>query len=236
MKTLKMAFGPDIWSHAILVLTFANCVIHDLEEGTTLSDLVNDYATTFQSKFKNICPSFTVISIFSCSDQDEVRRDPKTIIALPAGRNPSKNLVEGMKWDESIYMQVLKKCNPEAIPALLNVREPTIKILRQIAQFVKITGSATFAGAFVGIVGGVTGTFVGAGLGAFAGGVGMVPGAAAGADIGAGIGLALVGLGGGGLAAVATGVGAYLEEQEHEEEETKLEEFQEALQQVKLKK
>ena len=122
MKTLKMAFGPDIWSHAILVLTFANYVIHDLEEGTTLSCLVSDYATTFQSKLQNICPSFSVVSIFSCN-QDEVRRDPKIIIALPAGRNPSKNLVEGMKWDESIYMEVLKKCSPKAIPALLNVKK-----------------------------------------------------------------------------------------------------------------
>ena len=81
-----------------------------------------------------------------------------------------------------------------------------------------------------------TGTLIGGGLGALAGGVGIIPGAAVGADIGAGIGLALTGLGGGRLAAVATGVVAYLEEQEHEEEETKLEEFQEALQQEKLKK
>jgi energy-coupling factor transporter ATP-binding protein EcfA2 len=235
IKTLKMAFGHDIWRHAILVLTFANYVIHDLEEGTTLSGLVDDYATTFQSKLRNICPSFSVVSIFSC-DQDEVKRDPKTIIALPAGRNPSKNLVEGMKWDESIYMEVLKKCNPDVVPALLNVREPTPKIIRQIAQLFKITGSAAFAGAFVGTVGAITGTLAGAGLGALAGGVGIVPGAAVGADIGAGIGLSLAGGGAGGLAAVATGWGAYLEGQEREEEESKLEEFQEALQQEKLKK
>ena len=37
-----MVFGPNIWNHAILVLTFANCVIHDLEEGTILSGLVSD--------------------------------------------------------------------------------------------------------------------------------------------------------------------------------------------------
>ena len=62
-----------------------------------------------------------------------------------------------------------------------------------------------------------------------AGGAGMAPGAALGANVGAGI----AGLGGGGL---ATAVGSYLEEEEHEEEETKLKEFQEAIQQEKLKK
>ena len=59
IKMLKLAFGPDIWSHAILVLTFANHVILDLEEGTTLSSLVNDYATTFQSKLKKYAHLFS---------------------------------------------------------------------------------------------------------------------------------------------------------------------------------
>jgi hypothetical protein len=127
IKTLKVAFGPDIWSHAIFVLTFANMVIHDLEEGTTLDDLVRDYAAKFESILQSECPSFSVCSIFSC-DQEEVKRDSSTIIALPAGYKPKQQLVKGMNWDESIYMEVLKKCNPDAVPALLKVREPTPEI------------------------------------------------------------------------------------------------------------
>jgi energy-coupling factor transporter ATP-binding protein EcfA2 len=235
IETLKVAFGPDIWSHAILVLTFANCVINDLEEGMTLSGLVSNYATTFQSTLQNVCPSFSVVSIFSCN-QDEVKRDPKIIIALPAGRDPSKNLVEGMKWDESIYMEVLKKCDPEVIPALLKVREPTPMILRQIKHLIAITGSAAVVGTFAGTAGAFVGTLVGAGLGALVGGVGAVPGAALGADIGAGIGLVLAGVGTAGVAAVATGVAVYSDVQKHEEEEIKREELQKALQQEKIKK
>jgi hypothetical protein len=141
IKTLKVAFGSDIWSHAILVLTFANMVILDLEEGTTLNDLMSDYATKFAMVLRSECPSFSICSIFSC-DQEQVKRDPSMVIALPAGRNIKQQLVEGMKWDESIYTEVLKKCNPDAIPALLKVREPTseitilaMKIMKILAQF-----------------------------------------------------------------------------------------------------
>lgn len=128
IKTLKTAFGPDIWSHAILVLTFANYVIRDLDEGITLKDLVTDYAAKFQSVLQSQCPSFSVCSIFSC-DQEQTKRDPTTMITLLAGLNPDKELVEGVKWDESIYMEVLKKCSPDAIPALLKVREPTSNVI-----------------------------------------------------------------------------------------------------------
>lgn len=165
-----------------------------------------------------------------------MKRSPKTIIALPAGRNPGKNLVEGVKWDESIYMEVLKKCNPEAIPALLNVREPTPKLIRQIIQLVKITGTVAFIGTYAGTAGAVAGAFIGAGLGALAGGVGIVPGAALGADIGAGIGLTLAGVGAAGAAAVATGMAAFSGAQKDEEEQIKLEKLQEAIQKEKRKK
>jgi hypothetical protein len=149
IKTLKVAFGPDIWSHAILVLTFANWVILDLEEGTTLNDLVRAYAAKFESILQSECPSLSVCSIFSC-DHEEVKRDSSTMIALPAGRNPKQQLVEGMKWDESIYTEVLKKCNPDAIPALLKVREPTpeIAILAiKIGLYFKAGGQMIVGGA-----------------------------------------------------------------------------------------
>ena len=129
VKILKMAFGPNIWRHAVLVMTFANMVKGNLEEGATFSDLLQDYATKFESILQSKCPSMSVISILSCNPKEE-KRDPSTIIALPAGRNPSQELVKGMKWDESIYLETLKKCNPEAIPALLKVREPSPTIIR----------------------------------------------------------------------------------------------------------
>ena len=37
VKILKVAFGPDIWRHAVLVMTFANMVKGNLEEGQHLA-------------------------------------------------------------------------------------------------------------------------------------------------------------------------------------------------------
>ena len=160
IKTLKVAFGSDIWSHTILILTFSNMVIPYLEEGTTLNDLVRDYATKFELILQSECPSFSICSIFSC-DQEEVKRDPSTIIALPAGRSPKQYLVEGMNWDESIYIEVLKKCDPNAIPALLRVREPTSEIAMlalKIGHLAQVGGHVVLAGAKM-LVSGYTALF-----------------------------------------------------------------------------
>ena len=63
-------------------------------------------------------------------------------------------------------MEVLKKCSPKAIPALLNVRKPTPKLTRQITQLVKIPESATV---YAGDVGAGIGAIIGGGLGVLAG-------------------------------------------------------------------
>ena len=138
IKTLKVAFGPDIWGHAILVLTFANMVMNDLDDHEAdktqgLNDLVRDYATKFELILQSQCPSFSVCSIFSCQNDQETdhkipKRNPLMVIVLPAGRKHKRQLVKGMNWDESIFMEVLKKCSPDAIPALLKVREPTSEV------------------------------------------------------------------------------------------------------------
>jgi hypothetical protein len=118
---------------------------------------LQDYASKFELILRSKCPSFSVISILSCH-QDEESRDPSTVIALPAGRNPSEELVEGVKWDESIYTEALKKCNPEAIPALLKVREPSPRIIRIGMQIGGYLGQRNGGGLGLGVL---TGTVVG---------------------------------------------------------------------------
>jgi hypothetical protein len=208
-------------------MTFANMVKGNLEEGTTFSDLLQDYASKFESILQSKCPSFSVISILSYH-QDEERRDPSTVIALPAGRNPSEELVERVKWDESIYVEVLKKCNPEAIPALLKVREPSPKIIRIGMQ---IGGYLGQSGGGVGLgLGVLTGTVVGGMLG---GGVGLLTsgrrGIHPGLDIGGRIGYASVCGIGMLLETMASGVDV----KEYKEEQAKLEKIQHEIKQQK---
>ena len=237
IKNLTLVFGKGIWEHAILVFTFANLV--KMMPGKDIPQLVQAYAEKFQSVLQNVCPSFSVVSIFLC-DQDQPQRPPTTIIALPAGLDPAEKLVEGMRWDESIYLEVLKKCSPKAIPAFLKARGPTPWIIRKalaIGQYVGATGiTATFGGGAGAIAGTIVGGAIGGGIGLLAGGVGVGPGAVVGADIGATI--AILGIGGVGALAggMAGGMAAHSEIQEYETDQTKLEKVQEALQEEKVKK
>ena len=200
IRKLTMVFGTDIWKHTIVVFTFANMMKTFQQEESDMHDLVRRYADKFQSVLCSECPdpSFSLVSIFSC-DQDQVQRDPLTIIALPAGFNPDEELMKGMKWDESIYMEALKKCNPDAIPALLKVGKPSPKVIRLALKIGGHTGAiglqigTVIAGVGTGgvvgsVVGGAVGGTVGGAVGLLEGGVGAVPGAAVGADVGAQIG------------------------------------------------
>ena len=227
IKILKVAFGSDIWRHAILVLTFANMVKDNLEEGATFNDLVQDYAKKFESILQSKCESFSVISILSCH-QDKEKREPSTIIALPAGRDPNEELVEGMKWDENIYTEALKKCNPDAIPALLKVREPSPKIIRigmQIGGYLGQSNGGVGLGLGV-LTGTVVGGILGGGVGLLAGGKrGIRPGL----DIGGKIGYASVC----GLGMLLETMASGVDVEEYEEEQAELEKIQHEVKQRK---
>ena len=198
-----------------------------LEEGVTFSGLVQDYGTKFESILQRKCPSFSVISILSYH-QDTEKRDPSTITALPAGRNPNEELVEGMKWDESIYLEVLKKCNPDAIPALLKVREPSPKIIRigmQIGGYIGQRKGRVGLGLGV-LTGTVVGGILGRGMGLLAGGK---RGIHQGVDVGGKIGCASVC----GLGMLLENMASGVDVEEYEEEQAELEKIQREIKQRK---
>ena len=246
IRKLTRIFGTDIWKHTIVVFTFANMMKAFQQEESDMHDLVKSYADKFQSVLRSVCPdpSFSIVSIFSC-DQDQVQRDPHTIIVLPAGFNPDEELTKGMKWDENIYMEGLKKCNPEAIPALLKVGEPSPKVVRLA---LKIGGHIGAIGLLFGtwmvglgtgaVVGSVVGGAVGGAVGLLAGGAGAVPGAAVGADIGAqvggGIGT-LIGHFGGGVMGGAGFIKVGSAIDEYEAAQAELEKIREGMKQEKQK-
>ena len=228
IKKLTLVFGNDIWNHTILVFTFANVakLLH-----SDIPELARAYADKFQLVLQRECPSFSVVSVFSC-DQDQPQRPSTTIVALPAGRDPNEELVKGMKWDESIYLEALKKCNREAIPALLKVRSPTPRILRMakaIGQYISATGSAAAVGT---VAGAIIGGAIGGGVGLLAVGIGIGPGAASGAQFGASIAAASIG----GLSALDGGIEVHSEITKYEKEQADLEKIQDGLQEIHSKK
>ena len=195
IKKLTYAFGEDCWKQSILVFTFANMV-----KKAKHKMVIEKYSEKFQEILRSVCshsgPSFfsseqySIVPIFSC-DQGKITRSPYDIIALPAGEDPDEEIIDGMRWDESIYMEVLKKCNPEAIPALLKVKGPTPKLIRlgmEIGGFTAFSGAVGAVGGVAGAVaGGIVGGAIGAGIGLLFGGAGAVPAAVVGGKIGAGI-------------------------------------------------
>ena len=136
--TQVFRYGANIWKHVILVFTFANMVnIHHPQK--TIENLVDEYASKFQLVLQKVAPpfpivsanvdssflivsgpSFSVVSAFKFDQcPPRARRDAFTIVALPAGENRDEELVEGMKWDDIIYTEVLNKCNRDVAPSIL---------------------------------------------------------------------------------------------------------------------
>lgn len=228
IKKLTHAFGNDIWKHTILVFTSANVV--KMLPNKNIPELVGEYASKFQTALQCVCPFFSVVSIFFC-DRDQDKRDPSTVVALPAGLDCDEELIEGVKWDESIYLEVLKKCNPEAIPALLKVRGPTPRLIRQalvISGYIGITGLGGATGLAVGLGAGIA-TVAGIGLtaGMVTGGVDAVPAFILSLAGNIGLGATVVGLTGG---SAIGGVKAHSLVKEFENEQAELEKLQEGVQ------
>ena len=203
VKKLTYAFGKDCWKQAILVFTFANMV-----KRTKHKAVIGRYSEKFQEVLRGVCShyqssydlfrseEYSIVPIYSCN-QSEIKRSPNEIIALPAGEDSDEELIDGTRWDDSIYMEVLKKCNPEAIPALLKVKGPTPKLIRLGLELGGFTAVGAVGGVAGAVAGGIVGSAIGAGVGLFLGGAGVIPGAVLGGKIGAGIVGGTLAVGGG---------------------------------------
>ena len=166
IKKLTHVFGEDMWKHTILVLTFANAV-KELYPGHNIEDLVNDYAQKFQSVLGRVCPSLSVVSIFSC-DCRQTQRNPSTIVALPAGSNPDEKFVAHLPvgWEVSIFIKVLKKRNVSSIPTVLKANYPVM----HMPKFVRVPllfGGLAIGAAIPTAIGAGTCVYIGTAIGLF---------------------------------------------------------------------
>ena len=108
-----------------------------------------------------MAPLFSVVPAFQFDQcPPRTQRDAFTIVALPAGENRDEELVKGMKWDDSIYTEVLNKCNRDVAPSILQVNEYIPQLDRLFGEVVGFA-SATVC---TGIAGIGLGLFVGAAI------------------------------------------------------------------------
>ena len=150
MKKLTRIFGEEMWKHTILVLTFTN-VVKALYPDQNIEVLVDEYAQKFQSVIRRISLSFSVVSIYSC-DHGQTQSDPLTIVALPAGKSPDESFVDDLLvgWDETIFLEVLKKSDNHSMPVILKSGRPEmpriVRHLTLLGGFVVGTGVMTTVG------------------------------------------------------------------------------------------
>ena len=148
LRKLTLVFGQEVWRHAVLVLTFTNAV-KGLYPEQSIKDLVEEYAKKFQSVLHFTFKSdISVVSVFSC-DRTQTQREADTIIAVPAGYSPDKRLIKKLRqgWDEMIFGEVLKKCNPDVVPVLFKTKHPFHpRIIQMLLNVCKFTvGTILFA-------------------------------------------------------------------------------------------
>ena len=174
---LTKAFGEDLWKRAILVLTFAN-VIMSLSPQQSMKELIDSYAQAFQEVLHST--NLTNFNVKGSLTPDKSNRDPTNIAALPAGKCRDEVIIKGARWDDHIYLEVLKKCSFNAIPALLCLKGIQVDKLQAIIASIGGVGVSA-------VIGGGAGAGIGALVGGLAGfGVGAIPGAIIGGGIGVG--------------------------------------------------
>ena len=169
---LTKAFGESLWKKAILVLTFAN--VANSISSQPMSELVRIYAEAFQEMMHSAkLTSFTVEP--SLTPDKAHDRDATTIAALPAGKCRDEVIIEGARWDDNIYLEALKKCEYEAIPALLCLKGISLNKLHTALASLGGLGTSAVVGAGIGAL-----------IEAAGFGIGAIPGAVIGGAVGAG--------------------------------------------------
>jgi GTP-binding protein EngB required for normal cell division len=181
VNLLTMAFSSKIWERAIVVLTSADYVKDRNKKpgNPTVQAAMKEYATAFQPILTSIADGVTVTPVLK--KNSATKRCDKEIAAVAAGETPDEEILPGMKWNECVFKEVLKKCSLESVPEIFKLLE---------------TSSSAWKGALGGAA---AGAVAGASIGAVAGGVGAIPGAIGGAIGGVVGGGAIGGVVGGGV-------------------------------------
>lgn len=173
IKMFTSAYGPEIWSHAILVLTYAN--ERTARNHQKYRELIAGYARNFQQALR----AANVFGIQVRSILSEVV--PKeTIPAVPIGLAPNDHLLLCNNWSDALLNEVFKRANPEVNLKLLELKG----IFLPAAELTGCIMAGIAAGAAVG-------TAAGAPVGVLPG---MVVGVPAGAAAGGLVGLTMHGL------------------------------------------
>ena len=216
MTVVTQTLGPDIWQHAMIVLTFANTLEENILEGSFDTELGEDTKQIYATRIDHWQEKVLVALVQAGVPEDTARAVP----VEPAGKyNWGPSLPDRDHWLGYLWLQFLTRARDQAKMAILinnqhrignaeyltptalleHQREeavgvPIVVKQEQVYEAIKIgtsvgAGVASATGACVGgVAGGVVLGSLTAGVGV---GVGLVAGATVGAIIGPLVGMAV---------------------------------------------
>lgn len=167
IKTLNQTFRDKIWERTILVLTHADHIEKEESDSSDgedndekprlkkLGTIVDSYCRSFLTALKDagVTNIKDVQSGSSSRENDEP--DPSIVIAMPAYKKPKRPA----DWIPMLFREVLKRCNEDAIPALLELHGMTWKkvayilsmnYVRNVSNFT-LDAATEFSKSFLGL-------------------------------------------------------------------------------------
>ena len=193
MKTLQSTFGVRVWDNCVVVFTFSNLAWnkihadHDQEDDANAKykAYIQTYAKEFEEELKKLkVPNVNVGTVFDLPSPPRANNGINIIPGVPAGYKADDrvlvDLITDESWTETVFLEMLEKCNGKHKMALLQYyygRELVMKAFRS-RYGVVLMGSSGGGALIVGAA--TVGSIVGLG----AGPVGMVIGGTIGAAVG----------------------------------------------------
>ena len=137
VEKLTNRFGAEIWGHTILVLTYGDVAMANLQqedqEGLTAHgdvksidqkyrELLVDFTTEFEKILKEAGVGDVVVRSILSSQADgpdlESALAKPEIVGIPVGKSIEKPPAD---WVSLLFREVIKRCRIDAIPALLEL-------------------------------------------------------------------------------------------------------------------
>ena len=177
IKIMTQAFSSEIWTKAVIVLTFAN----ELEKKVDSEIKYKETTTSVREKVQQVLRKNAHVS-------EEIIAQLPIVTAgytEPILKYEAEECQAVRGWDNRLFLKALKQVEPEALPTLFEARWSWKDLGAALAGGGSGAAATGSAGAGVGAICGAPLGPVGAGIGALiGGGIGAGVGALGGASVG----------------------------------------------------
>ena len=151
IRALSSGFGNQIWKRVVFVITFANAMATQYS-GDKMKLYISEYVKEFNEALKKAgIKDITAKSIMEM-DTQSAEASFDGITAVLAGNKPPDQLPHTDNWIASLSIEILKKCDPNAVPYLLQLQGLLSPVLKVLAGGRTGAGAGAGAGAVVGAV------------------------------------------------------------------------------------